>query len=85
MYMRKVKLSLSLLLAHAKALEYFTAKCPINCLVCKTLTIPSAVMDVNQEKLYSGQIPTRIVIGLVRNDAFNGSTIRNLFNYNTSH
>jgi len=49
--------------------------------VCKTLTIPSAVMDVNQEKLFSGQIPTRIVIGLVRNAAFNGSTIRNPFNF----
>jgi len=38
-------------------------------------------MDVNQEKLFSGQIPTRIVIGLVRNDAFNGSTTRNPFNF----
>ena len=82
--MRKVKLSSSLLLAHAKALKNFTAKYPINCVVCKTLTIPSAVIDVNQEKLFSGQIPTRIVIGFVRNDAFNGSTIRNLFNFNTS-
>jgi len=49
--------------------------------VCKTLTIPSAVMDVNQEKLFSGQIPTRIVIGMVRNDAFNSSTTRNPFNF----
>jgi len=64
-----------------KALEISTAKYPINRVVCKTLTIPSAVMDVNQEKLFSGQIPTRIVIGLVRNDAFNGSTTRNPFNF----
>ena len=32
-------------------------------------------------ELFSGQIPTRIVIGLVRNDAFNGSTTRNPFNF----
>ena len=38
-------------------------------------------MDVNQEKLFSGQISTRIVIGLVRNDAFNGSTTQNPFNF----
>ena len=38
-------------------------------------------MDVNHEKLFSGQIPTRIVIGLVRNDAFNGVTTRNPFNF----
>jgi len=68
-------------LAHAKALENSTAKYPINRVVCKTLTILNAVMDVNQEKLFSGQIPTRSVIGLVRNDAFNGSTTRNPFNY----
>jgi len=71
MYVRKVKLSPSVFLAHAK----------INRVVCKTLTIPSAVMDVNEEKLFSGQIPTRIVIGLVRNDAFNGSTTRDQFNF----
>jgi len=63
------------------SLEISTAKYPINRVVCKTLTIPSAVMDVNHEKLFSGQIPTRIVIGLVRNDAFNGSTTRNPFNF----
>jgi len=50
-------------------------------MVCKTLTILNAVMYVNQEKLFSGQIPTRIVIGLVRNDAFKCSTTRNPFNF----
>jgi len=38
-------------------------------------------MDVNHEKLFSGQIPTRIVVGLVRNDAFNGQTTLNPFNF----
>jgi len=81
MFMRKAKLPPSAFLAHSKALENFTAKYPINRVVCKTLTIPSAVIDVNQEKLFSVQIPTCIVIGLVRNNAFNGSTIRNPFNF----
>ena len=38
-------------------------------------------MDVNHEKLFSGQIPTRIVVGLVRNDAFNKHTTLNPFNF----
>jgi len=80
-FVRKVKLSPSVFLAHAKALENATAKYPINRVVCKTLTIPANLMDVNHEKLFSGQIPTRIVIGLVRNDAFNGTTTRNPFNF----
>jgi len=53
---RKVKLSPSVFLAHTKALENVTAKYPINRVVCKTLTIPANLMDVNHEKLFSGQI-----------------------------
>jgi len=81
MFVRKVKLSPAVFLAHAKALENATAKYPINRVVCKTLTIPANFMDLNHEKLFSGQIPTLIVIGLVRNDAFNGTTTRNPFNF----
>jgi len=81
MFVRKVKLSPSVFLAHAKALENATAKYPMNQVVCKTLTIRANLMDVNHEKLFSGQIITRIVIGLVRNEAFNGTTTRNPFNF----
>jgi len=49
MFVRKVKLSPSVFLAHAKALENATAKYPINGVVCKTLTIQRAVLDVNHE------------------------------------
>jgi len=81
LFMRKVKLSPSVFLAHAKALENTTAKYPISRVVCKTLTIPTQLMDVNYEKLFSGQIPTRIVVRLVRNDAFNEHTTLNPFNF----
>jgi len=81
MFVRKVKLSPSVFLAHAKALQNATAKYPINRLVCKTLTIPAYLMDVNHEKLFCGQIPNRIVTCLVRNGAFNGTTTRNAFNF----
>jgi len=82
MFLRKVKLSTSVFLAQVKALENASAKYPINRVVCETLTIPANLMDVNHEKLFSGQIPIRIVIGLVRNDAFNCiTTTRNPFNF----
>ena len=68
-------------MAHAKALENGTAKYPIRRVVCKTLTVPANFMDVSHEKLFSGQLPTRIVVGLVRNDAFNGDRRRNPFNF----
>ena len=81
MFVRKVKLSPSVFLAHAKALENATAKYPIRRAVCKTITIPNGFRDVSHEKLFSGQLPTRLVIALVDNTAFNGAFDRNPFNF----
>ena len=81
MFVRKVKLSPSVFLAHAKALESGTAKYPIRRVVCKTFTVPTGLRDISHEKLFSGQLPTRVVVGLVSNEAFNGHRERNLFNF----
>ena len=81
MFVRKVKLMPSVFLAHAKTLERGTAKYPIRRVVCKSFTIPQNYRDVSHEKLFSGQLPTRIVIGLVTNQAFNGHLERNPFNF----
>jgi len=51
-FVRKVKLSASVVLVHAKALENGTAKYLIRRVVCKTVTIPGGYRDVNHEKLF---------------------------------
>ena len=79
MFVRKVKLMPSVFLAHAKTLERGTAKYPIRRVVCKSFTIPDNYLD--HEKLFSGQLPTCIVIGLVSNRAFNGHLESNPFNF----
>ena len=81
LYARKVKLLSSVYLAHAKALEGTNAKYPIRRVVCKAFTIPQNLQDVTQEKMYSGALPTRLVVGLVRNTAFNGHHEQNPFNF----
>jgi hypothetical protein len=81
LYVRKVKLSPSVFLAHAKALELGNLKFPIKRAICKTFTIPRGNLDATQESLFTGQIPTRLVIGCVDNDAFNGSYTKNPFNF----
>jgi len=81
MFVRKVKLMPSVFLAHAKTLERSPAKYPIRRVVCKSFTIPQNYLDVRHEKLFSGQLPTRIVIGLVDNRAYNGDRQRNPFNF----
>ena len=78
MFVRKVKLMPSVFLAHAKTLERSPEKYPIRRVVCKSFTIPQNYLDVSHEKLFSGQLPTRIVIGLV--GAYNGDRQRNPFN-----
>lgn len=78
---RKVKISPSVYLAHAKTLENGTAKYPIRRVICKTFTIPSGYLDVSHEKLFTGQLPSRLVIGCVDNRAFNGDLTKNPFNF----
>jgi hypothetical protein len=80
-YVRKVKLSPSIFVAHAKGLEHGNAKYPLRRVICKTFTVPGGNLDCSQENLFSGQLPTRLVIGCVDNDAFNGSYGKNPFNF----
>ena len=81
LFVRKVKLMPSVFLAHVKTLERGTAKYPIRRVVCKSFAIPEYYLDVTHEKLFSEQIPSRVVVGLVANQAFNGHAERNPFNF----
>ena len=81
LFIRKVKVSPSVFLAHAKTLEKSLAKYPIRRVVCKTFTIPTGHLDASNEKLFTGQLPRRVVIGLVDNEAFNGAFGQNPFNF----
>ena len=81
LYIRKVKLTPSVFVAQAKALEHGNAKYPIHRVICKTFTVPTGNMDCCQENLFTGQLPTRLVLGCVDNDAFNGNYQKNPFNF----
>jgi hypothetical protein len=69
---RKVKISPPVYLAHAKTLETGTAKYPIRRVICKTFTIPAGYLDASNVKLFFGQLPIRLIVGLVDNRAYNG-------------
>ena len=77
----KAQLSPSVFLAHAKALESGLAKYPIKRVACKTYTIPAGNLDGNHDKLFTCQLPSRLVIGCVDNDAFKGNYVKNPFNF----
>ena len=81
MMVRKVKLSDSVAKAHAMAIQAAPAKYPIKRVVCKSFTVGAGLLDFTQESLFTGQLPSRLVIGLVDNRAFNGARNRNPFNF----
>ena len=78
---RKMQLSQSVFLAYAKVLESGLAKYQIKQVVCKSNTTPAGNLDGNHEKLFSRQLPSRLVIGCVNNYAFNGNYVKNPFNF----
>ena len=78
---RKVNISPSVFIAQAKAFEVGNAKYPIRRVVCKSYSIGTGMRDNVHEGLFTGQIPSRIVIAMVDNQAFNGSYERNPFNF----
>lgn len=78
---RKVRLSPTVLLAHAAALEKAPARYPVTRVDVKTVTISTGLRDKSVPTLHLGQIPKRIVIGFVTNESLNGSYKHNPFNY----
>jgi len=81
LYVQKVKLSLAVFLAHAKTLESSNAKYPLRRVVCKSVTVLQGFYDLTHEKLFSGQLKKRIIIGMVGNDAFSGRKEHNPYNF----
>ena len=69
---RKAKLSSSVLIAHAKGLQVGNFRYPLRRVVCKTFTVPAGNLNCSQENLFAGQLPTRIIVGAVDNDSYNG-------------
>lgn len=85
LFVRKVKLNPAVTLAHEKALERGTAKYPVKRVVQKTFAIPTGNLGAVQDNLFLTQTPTKLVLGLVSSEAFNGRYNSNPFNFQTFH
>lgn len=85
LFVRKVKLNPAVALAHEKALERGTVKYPLKRVVQRTFAIPTGNLGTVQDNLFLTQTPTKLVLGLVSSEAFNGRYNRNPFNFQTFH
>ena len=68
-------------LSHIRALQNSSAKYPIRRVEVKSFTVPRGTYSISKENLFLGQLPWRIVFGLVENEAFNGAIGKNPFNF----
>ena len=81
LFVRKVKPNPAVQLAHVKALQHGTAKYPLRRLEVKSFTVPTGNRSITKENLFLGQLPTRMVVGVVDNDAYNGVITKSPFNF----
>lgn len=78
---RKAKINPSVLIAHERALSRSNVKIPINRVDIKAITIPSNIQSKMLDNIYIGQLPKRVIIGMVSSISFNNSPFKNPFNF----
>ncbi|GFY23501.1 uncharacterized protein TNCV_3941931 [Trichonephila clavipes] len=87
-YVRKCEISSSILAAHEKELEQLLIQMPFTRIEVKTFTVSSGLKSVIIPNGVNGVLPSRIILGLISNSAFNGDMKKNPFNfkhYNLNH
>ena len=80
-YVKKVNPVESISLALESALLRNTVKYPVRRIQIKTLHLTAGRRDTPTNNLFYGQIPRRLVVGLVANDAYHGAYNRSPFNF----
>ena len=74
---RKVKVNPGVQLGHLKALEKQPALYPIRRVVTKYFTVGRGQTVANQENLFMGTLPKRLIVGCVGGEAFDGDYTHN--------
>lgn len=81
LFVRKVKINPSILVAHARTLNLTAAKYPITRVEVKTITIGTDIQSKTIDNLFLGQMPKRCIIGMVESASFNGQLSLNPYNF----
>jgi len=72
-FYRKVRPNDAVRLAHIKALQKSTANYPLRHVEVKSFTLPRGNLSWTKESVFLGQLPKRLIVGFMDNDAYNGS------------
>ena len=77
LYVRKVKVNPTVLLAHEEGLKNCNAIYPLQQSEMVSYSIPAGTGYHTQDNLFRGQTPKLVVVGMVLNEAFNGDAKTN--------
>ncbi|GFS82312.1 uncharacterized protein F54H12.2 [Nephila pilipes] len=81
LFIRKINVAASVVLAQEKALERGLIKMPIKRVEVRSFALSSGLQSSTIANAFNGQLPTRLILGFVSNDAYNGSFSKNPFNF----
>jgi hypothetical protein len=81
LFVHRSKVNFPVVEGHNLALNNGTAKYPICRSNVKAFNISSGVHDFSIDNAINGQMPRRIFVALVPNDAFKGNILKNPFNF----
>ena len=81
LFVRCIKISPSVQIAHAKALIKTTAKYPLTRVEVKALSMHSGIWGGTLDNVILGQLPKRIIIGFVKKKAYNGDFKLHPYNF----
>ncbi|XP_069068727.1 uncharacterized protein F54H12.2-like [Pleurodeles waltl] len=81
LFVKRVKVSPSVRLAHAKALQLSNAKYAVERVSLKIFSKPNGTRLTQQQNVFLGQVPKLIIIEFVDNTAFSGLYTQNPFSF----
>ncbi|XP_069068422.1 uncharacterized protein F54H12.2-like [Pleurodeles waltl] len=81
LFVNRVKVSQSVRLAHAEALQLLNANYAVERVALKICSIPTGTRLTQQQNLFPGQLPKLIIIECVDNSAFSGLYTSKPFNF----
>jgi len=81
LYIRRVKVNPSIMMAHARTLEYGNAKYCVNRVEMKTISVPIGLHTKTLDNIVIGQLPKRLFLAMVESSALNDDIKQNPFNF----
>lgn len=73
LYVRRVKVSPTVEIAHAKAIEKCNALYPIHHTEIVAVPLGAGMRSLTKDNMFAGKIPQKLVIAMISSDGYNGS------------